>query len=307
MNIRNFRKMLEAQWAKGNFLCVGLDPDTEKMPDHLKKDVRLRDRMTRIFCRQIVEATKDLVCAYKPNSAFFEGIGVNGEEVLSYVINTIRELAPDVPIILDAKRGDIGSTNVGYVKSVFTWLKADAITVNPYLGAEALEPFLEQTDKGIIVLCRTSNPGAGEFQDIGITFDLEEGRFIREKTGSYIMSSKGYHGKLYEHVAYQVSQRWNTNSNCGLVVGATYPFQLKNIRKIVGDMPILIPGIGFQQEGISIKEQIKQVVTAGKDSQGQGMIISLSRSIIFASKGTDFADAARHKALKIRDLINEYR
>lgn len=291
MSGRNFRQMLETQWSRGNFVCVGLDPDTAKMPDHLQKDVRLPYRMIKIFCRQIIEATKDLVCAYKTNSAFFEGIGVHGEDVLSYVINTIRDLAPDVPVILDAKRGDIGNTNTGYVESAFTWLKADAITVNPYLGAEALQPFLERKDKGIIVLCKTSNSGAGEFQDWDISGDVVPGGYM----------------PLYMYVAYRVAREWNKNNNCALVVGATYPDQLREVREVVGDMPILIPGVGFQQKDVSLEDQVKQVVDNGKDSCGKGMIINSSRGIIFASKGADFAQAARRETEKIRDLINKYR
>lgn len=294
MNGRNFYKMIKVQWAKGNFVCVGLDPDMKNMPRHLQTETRLSDRMIRQFCRDIIIATKDIVCAYKPNPAFFKGIGVNGGDVLSYVINTIRNLAPDVPIILDAKRGDIENPNIGYAESAFTWLKADAITVNPYLGAEALQPFLKRTDKGIIILCRTSNSGAGEFQDLMVKSPLTGSEFSPEIP-------------LYQYVAFRVANHWNNNGNCALVVGANYPDELREVRGLVGDMPILITGIGFQQKDVPIERQVKLIVSAGKDSNNQGLIINSSRGIIFASKGLDFAEAARRETLKLRELINRYR
>jgi orotidine-5'-phosphate decarboxylase len=183
-------------------------------------------------------------------------------------------------VILDAKRADIGTTNLGYVQAAFDIIGVDAITVHPYLGKEALAPFLARKEKGIIVLAKTSNPGAGEFQDLPVG-DLQE--------------------PLYQVVARHVAQNWNANGNCALVVGATYPADLKKVRAIIGDMPILIPGIGVQGG------EIAATVAAGKDSRGWGMIINSSRGVIFASKEDDFAQAARRATKELRTEINRYR
>ena len=289
MGDRNFRKLIEAKWAQDKFVCVGLDSEFERIPAHVgNKEAGVYSSIVE-FNRTIIEATKDLVCAYKPNIAFYEAHGSEGLSALQETMRGIRHIAPDVPTILDAKRADIGNTNAGYVKMAFEYLKADAITVHPYLGSESLRPFLECADKGIFVLCRTSNPGAGEFQDLKVT-------------KSIVMDNESMFDSVYEIVAKQVTKtRWNENGNCGLVVGATYPKELQEIRAIVGDMPILIPGIGAQGG------DVEQTVKAGKDSRGRGMIINSARGIIFASNGRDFAEAARRETLKLHDLINQYR
>lgn len=275
-----FREMLDAQWAQGRFVCVGLDSELGKIPDGLRLNQFFKDGtdvadVVVEFNRAIIEATADLVCAYKPNVAFYEALGSDGLKALKGTIEAINAVAPDVPVILDAKRADIGNTNAGYVQMAFEFLGADAITVNPYLGAEALQPFLARRDKGIIVLCRTSNPGAGEFQDLCVNGE-----------------------PLYRVVARRVATEWNKNGNCGLVVGATAPHELAEVRQIVGDMPILIPGIGAQGG------DIEKTLTAGKNSRGRGMIINSSRGIIFASNGSDFAEAARRETQKLHDAIN---
>ncbi len=298
---RNFRHMLEAKWSRGKFVCVGLDSEFGKIPESIRSgngcDVNVADTIV-AFNHAIVEATKDLVCAYKPNSAFYEAHGAVGIDALQRTIWNIRTIAPDVPVILDAKRGDIGTTNAGYVDAAFGFLGADAITVHPYLGAEALQPFLDRADKGIIVLCRTSNPGAGEFQDASVITSAEE-----EKRWGIALGDNfdPVPMRLYEYVALRVAREWNKNDNCALVVGATYPRELREVRKLVGDMPILIPGIGVQGGDVS------KTVFAGKNSRGQGMIINSSRGIIFASNGADFAEAARRETQKLNDLINQYR
>ncbi|KAA0206472.1 orotidine-5'-phosphate decarboxylase [Candidatus Uhrbacteria bacterium] len=275
-------QMLEAKWAEGKFVCVGLDPVLEKLPKsvtiptHLRsRDIDERTATIAAFNIAIVDMTKDLVCAYKPNAAFYEAYGAAGIEALAWTLYHIRHYAPDVPVIYDAKRADIGNTNAGYAKSAFDDLQADAITVHPYLGAEAMKPFLDRADKGVIVLCRTSNPGAGEFQDMLTTRD----------------------GPLYVYVARQVARAWNTKGNCAVVVGATYPSELAEVRRIVGDMPILIPGIGAQGG------DLEAAVKAGRDSQGRGMIINSSRGILYASSGEDFAEAARRETQKLHDQI----
>ena len=276
MSGRNFMKMLGAQWDKGNFVCVGLDSEHGKIPDSVKDRYYSIGNAIVAFNLAIVQATKDLVCAYKPNTAFYEAHGAEGIEALQKTIADIHAIAPDVPVILDAKRADIGNTNTGYVKFAFDYLQADAITVHPYLGGEALKPFLDQTDKGVFVLCRTSNPGAGELQDFG------------------------HNHHLYQEAACRVSENWNKNGNCALVVGATYPQELAEVRKLVGDLPILIPGVGAQGG------DVEKTVKAGKDSRGQGMIINSSRGIIFASYGPNFAEAARHETATLRGVINLY-
>lgn len=274
----DFIASLESRWQLGNFVCVGLDSDYEKIPRHLKGPSRSQTIVT--FNAEIVDATADIVCAYKLNSAFYEAKGKEGFNALKKTIANIKDHYPDIPVIFDAKRGDIGNTNIGFVEAAFDILGADAITVHPYLGREALEPFLQQKNKGILVVARTSNPGAGEFQDL----------LVGE-----------YQEPLYRVVARQIASEWNTNGNVGIVVGATYPKELADVRAIVGDMPILIPGIGAQGGGV------KPTVEAGKDSRGHGMIINSSRGIIFASDGRDFADAARIETQKLSDQINQYR
>jgi len=281
MNKRNFMALLRARWDKRNFVCVGLDPDLTKIPQFMRSEY-VADIIVN-FNNSIVSATKDLVCAYKPNVAFYEAYGSAGITGLRRTIEYINAVAPDVPVILDAKRADIGNTNAGYVDAAFKYFGADAITVHPYLGAEALQPFLDCEDKGVIVLCRTSNKGAGEFQD---------------KSVSVV---PGCNMPLYQYVARQVATEWNKNNNCLIVVGATYPEELAQVRQIVGDMPILISGIGAQGG------DVEKTVLAGKDSRGQGMIINSSRGIIYASSGPDFAEAAREETFKLHNLINKYR
>jgi orotidine-5'-phosphate decarboxylase len=288
MEDRNFREMLENRWSQGNFVCVGLDSDFNKIPEAAHQsgnecDVSVENTIVE-FNRAIVEATHDLVCAYKPNIAFYEAYGSAGLGALHRTIVDIHIIAPDVPVILDAKRADIGNTNAGYARMAFDFLHADAITVHPYLGEEALRPFLDRTDKGIIVLCRTSNDGAGEFQDLSIIPECD---------------AFGGYTKLYKYVAWQVRNVWNKNDNCALVIGATYPDELREVRYFVGDMPILIPGIGAQGG------DVEKTVSAGKDSRGRGMIINSSRGIIFASKHEDFAEEARRETLKLCNLIKQ--
>lgn len=249
MTENSFLVKLEKKWHEGKFVCIGLD------------------QANLVSNKSIIDQTFDLVCAYKPNSAFYEAEGIEGLEGLEKTVKYIKENYPDIPIILDAKRGDIGNTNKGYVKAVFDDLGVDALTVHPYLGKESLQPFLDRKDRGIIVLVKTSNPGAGEFQDL-------------ESNGK----------PLYQIIAEHV-KTWNTNENCGVVVGATYPQELKKVREIVGDMPILIPGIGAQGGDVN---QLK----AGLDSNKQGIIVSSSRGILFA-------DNPREATLKLHQQIQE--
>lgn len=277
----NFKKKLDYIVQKNNSLvCVGLDSELEKIPQHVRK---LKNPIFQ-FNKALVNATHDLVCAYKPNSAFYETYGSEGIEQLKMTFNYINKKYPEIVTILDAKRADIGSTNNGYVKFVFDYLNADAVTLHPYLGQEALLPFLNRKDKGCIILCRTSNPGAIEFQDLLLKNDRLEANI-----------------PLYKYVTKQVVNKWNYNKNCLLVVGATYPKELKEVRKIAGNMTFLVPGIGVQGG------DVEKTVKAGLNSKRAGMIINSSRGIIFASTGKDFAERAREETVKLRDIINSFR
>ena len=283
MSGRDFRALLDARWEAGLFVSVGLDPDWERLPaslraaagsdpsDDAKAAVVLR------FCTAIVDAAADFACAFKPNAAFFERFGAPGTAALGAVLRHIRAAAPAVPVIYDAKRGDIGSTNAGYVEDAFDRLGADAITVHPYLGRESLGPFLDRADRGVIVLVRTSNPGGGEFQDLRVGGE-----------------------PLYSAVARRVADHWNRNNNCAVVVGATYPQELAAVRAIVGDMPILIPGVGAQGGDVRL------TVEAGRDARGRGMIVNSSRGIIYAGAGEDFAEAARAETLRLTREIRSH-
>lgn len=268
-----FVTQLERSWQRNNsLLCVGLDPDLAEFPATVPRNP---DGVL-AFNRAIVDATHDLVCAYKPQIAFFSSIGA--ERALEQTIAYIHDTCPGIPVILDAKRGDVESTAVHYAREAFERYHADAVTVNPWLGRDAVEPFLGYADRGIFVLCRTSNPGAGDFQDLDIGGD-----------------------PLYLRVARQVAQNWNDNGNCALVVGATWPRQLGEIRGAVGDMPILVPGVGAQGGDIG------QVIDNGRTANGTGLIVSSSRSILYAGASADFAKAARDGARSLRHRINQYR
>ncbi|KKS98498.1 MAG: orotidine 5'-phosphate decarboxylase, orotidine-5'-phosphate decarboxylase [Candidatus Gottesmanbacteria bacterium GW2011_GWA2_43_14] len=270
-----FKDKLKAVSLKNNSLvCIGLDSETGKLPGFIQKGEHPKST----FNKAIIEATHNLVCAYKPNTAFYEALGSAGIEALKMTCDYLKEKYPEIPVIIDAKRADIGNTNSGYVKFIFDYLGADAVTLHPYLGKDALSPFLERADKGIFILCRTSNPGAGEFQDLAVN-----GK------------------KLFQIVAENVVNNWNEKENCGLVVGATYPAELEIVRHIAGEMPILIPGIGAQGG------EIEKTVKAGVDNQGLNAIINSSRNIIFASAGSNFADKACQETLKLRDAINQFR
>lgn len=275
-----FVAKLEARQERVGVLCVGLDTDFSKIPDSIKRSSGgVKGSMVR-FNLETVDATSDFACAFKPNAAFYEAHGTEGWGALYETVRYIKYRYPDILVILDGKRADIGNTNNGYAQAAFDVLGVDAITVHPYLGREAMKPFLDRTDKGIIVLVRTSNPGAGELQDLRVGENQEP---------------------LYQTVARHVAAQWNENGNCGVVVGATYPQELVEVRRIVGDMPILIPGVGAQGG------DIEATVRAGQNSRGMGMIINSSRGIIFASQGPDFAQAARAETQKLHNQINSFR
>jgi orotidine-5'-phosphate decarboxylase len=254
-----------------SLLCVGLDPDPARIPAHLGSGTTA----VYTFCREIIAATHDVVAAFKPNIAFFEAMGPAGIETLARLMALPRHNL----WILDAKRGDIGNTASAYASAAFDQFDADAITVNPYLGGDALAPFLERPERGAFVLCRTSNPGSRDIQEL----TLADGR------------------PLYMAVAHMAQHDWNTQRNVGLVVGATQPAALAEVRQLCPDLPLLLPGIGAQGGDLA------QALQAGLDAQRSGLLINTSRSVLYASSGTDFAQAARAEALRTQAAINTIR
>jgi orotidine-5'-phosphate decarboxylase len=269
----HFMQSLQQAWARNDSLvCVGLDPEPAKFPAHL------RDTPDAVFafCAAIVDATADLACAFKPQIAHFAALRAEG--TLERLIAHIHDRHPGVPVILDAKRGDIGSTAQHYVTEAFERFRADAVTLNPYMGRDSIQPFLDRADKGVILLCRTSNPGGADFQalDCGGT-------------------------PLYLRVAETIARDWNTHGNCALVTGATWPEEIRRVRALAGDMPLLVPGIGAQGG------DIEAVMHAGRTSEGLGLMINSSRGIIYAGHGEDFAQAARKATIELRDTINRCR
>jgi len=271
-------KLLNAAEKNNSWLCVGLDPDVNKIPSHLKSDP---DTILN-FNKAIINATSDLVCAYKPNSAFYESLGADGWKIL---YETIKAVPENIPVILDFKRGDIGNTAAMYAKSAFEILGADAVTVNPYLGKDSIEPFTKYGDKGIFVLCLTSNPSSAEIQK----------QFMKIDTDGQTKSSTVYH-----YVA-ELTRKWNTGNNIGLVVGATSPDELKEIRDLIGeDIPVLIPGIGAQGG------DLEQSIENGSNAFGRMAIINVARGIIYAGDTEKFAEKARESALNYQQNIAEY-
>ncbi len=263
-------KLINISRKNNSLLCSGLDTDSEKIPKFLLKE----DDPIFSFNQKIIDSTCDLVCAYKPNIAFYEAHGSKGWEALK---KTCQAIPKEIPVIIDAKRGDIGNTARMYAEAFFEKLGADAVTVNPYMGEDAISPFLEYENKCAFILCLTSNKGVRDFQVC-----LIDGK------------------PLYQLVA-EKTLSWNKKGNCGLVVGATHPEQLKKIRGIAKSLPILIPGIGAQAG------EVESTVKFGTDDNGERAIINSSRAIIYASQKEDFAEAARTEALKLRDKINLYR
>ncbi len=268
-----FTQQLAAAWQTNNsLLCVGLDPDPAKFPAHLKG----RDDAIFEFCKGIVDATADLACSFKPQIAYFAAR--RAEDQLEALIEHIHARHPGIPVILDAKRGDIGSTAEQYAVEAFERFKADAVTVNPYMGRDSVEPYLAYPDKGVILLCRTSNAGGSDLQFLDVGGE-----------------------KLYERVARLAAQEWNTTGQIGLVVGATFPAEIARVRALIGDMPLLVPGIGAQGG------DIEATVKAGRTGNGTGLMINSSRAILYAGKDEHFAAAARQAAQDTLNAINQFR
>ena len=260
-----FDRIKARQRAINSRLCIGLDPDINRFPAALQGSANpIYD-----FNKAIIDATADIASCFKPQIAHFAAAAAEDE-----LCETIRYAqAAGVPVLLDGKRGDVGSTAEMYARELFERYGADAVTVNPYLGLDAMQPYLDYADRGVFILCRTSNPGGADLQHL----TLESG------------------DTLYEHVARQAARHWNSNSNVGLVVGATRPEELRRVREICGDMTFLLPGVGAQGADIG------EMMSAG---QGGGMLISSSRAILYAGNGEDFAAKARQVAIDTRDEIN---
>jgi orotidine-5'-phosphate decarboxylase len=269
----HFMQSLQQAWNDHDSLvCVGLDPEPAKFPAHLRGTPdAIFD-----FCAAIVDATADLVCAFKPQIAHFAAL--RAEDTLERLIAHIHDRHPGVPVILDAKRGDIGSTAQHYATEAFERYRADAVTLNPYLGCDSIQPFLDRADKGVILLCRTSNPGGADFQALDCGGQ-----------------------PLYLRVAETVARDWNANGNCALVTGATWPEELGKVRAVVGEMPLLVPGIGAQGG------DVEAVLKHGATASGTGLMISSSRAILYAGLDENFALAARAAASELRDTINRHR
>lgn len=263
----NFISKLRSRWQlQESLVCVGLDPDPARLPAALAGQADA----VGTFCREIVDATAQFVCAFKPQAAYFGALGLENE--LADLINYIHARHPGIPVILDAKRGDIGATATLYAREAFERYAADAVTINPYLGRESVEPYLEYADKGIVLLCRTSNPGSAWLQN----YPKREPVYLRVAREAAV---------------------WNTAGNVMLVAGATYPDDLARIRACVGEMPLLVPGIGAQGGDLA------QVLQSGSDRSGAGLVINASRSILYASDQKDFASAAALAACTLRDQI----
>ena len=268
-----FIETLRRAWARADSLvCVGLDPEIERFP----RQVAAEPSPIFQFNKAIIDATADLVCAYKPQFAHYAAY--EAEDQLERTIEYLHKTHPDVPVILDSKRGDVGNTAERYAIEAFERYGADAVTVNPYLGSDSLEPFLRHADKGVFILCRTSNPGARDLQDLTVG-----GR------------------RLYEVVAQMSAAHWNTRGNCGLVVGATYPADMAAVRALAPELPLLVPGVGAQGGDVA------QAVASGQSADGTGLLVSSSRSILYASAGADFASAARAATAQLREQINASR
>lgn len=278
-------KLSNAWQTTGSLLCVGLDPDLTRLPEPYRSAVgnpALAPKAVLDFGCEVIRAVRPYVCALKPQYAHYAALGPDGIRALQETVGFARKVAPDLLVILDGKRADIGSTARMYAAEAFDVLGCDAVTVNPYMGKDAVEPFLERPDKGAFVLCRTSNPGAGAVQDLQ----------VQTADGSQ---------PLYQAIASMVAAEWNERGNCGLVVGATRPDELARVRSIAPDLPILVPGIGAQGGDLEAS------VRAGLDASGRGLLVNVSRAVIYAGESDRWAQDAAEAARRFRDAINRVR
>ena len=296
----SFTLTLRQRWqAADSMLCVGLDPDPARIPAHLGTGPEAIDR----FCRDIIAATADTVCAFKPQIAYFAAQGA--EDVLAGLITHIHAEHPGIPVILDAKRGDIGSTARQYGVEAFDRFKADALTLSPFMGFDSIEPYFEWAGRGLILLCRTSNPGGNDLQALSVlpagdATGTPSGAPSPRQSASDTASSTQPE-KLYEHLARLAAGPWNVNGELGLVVGATFPDELARVRTLAPRLPLLVPGVGAQGGDVNA------TVRAGLDADGYGLVINSSRAILYAGQSTDFADQVRKAAVATRDAIRAAR
>ena len=293
---RDFGVIIKTKAKERRFVCQGLDPVWEKLPLHIRNEVENPGVMFKAkafydFCVAIVDETYDQVAAYKPNAAFFEALGWEGEKYLEELIQYIRAKAPDVAIIIDAKRGDIGNTNNGYVAKFFDRYQLDAITLTGFLGEESLRPFLERAGRGVIVLCKTSNEGSDEFQDRMIQLNDGEAEEFGLDPGTT-------HLPFYEFIAYRL-RAWDSKATLCVVVGATYPEHLAKIREILPSSVILIPGVGTQGGDLAAS------VTNGVSDDVDGIIINAGSAVLYASDGPDFAQVARSVLIQMNSDVEE--
>ena len=290
----SFVSSLQAAWRReDSLLCVGLDPDPARLPAVLAA----RSDAILAFCREVVDATAQYVCAFKPQIAYFAS--QRAEDQLERLIAHIHRHHPGIPVILDAKRGDIGSTAEQYAREAFERYRADAVTVNPYMGFDSIEPYFGFGDRGVILLCRTSNAGSSDLQSLQVTGPEEASGRAPEDAGGRPAAGDGpaRSERLYERVARLAAGRWNRSGQIGLVVGATFPEELRRVREIAPELPLLVPGIGAQGGDIDA------TVSAGATRDGLGIIVNSSRAILYASGGEDFASAAALAARATRDAL----
>lgn len=273
-------QLAQAERSNQSLVCVGLDPDPAKFPLHWRGDAsKIFD-----FCAAIADATADQAVAFKPQIAYFAAHGAEGQ--LERLMAHLRANAPQVPVILDAKRGDIGSTAEQYAKEAFERYGADAITLSPFMGLDSVQPYLRYPDKGAFLLCRTSNPGGGDFQN----------QRLQSLPGA---------PRLYEHIAQLAQGPWNENGQLGLVVGATYPQELERVRALAPTVPLLIPGVGAQ--GGDAQATVRAAWRGTAQHTSGPIAVNASRSIIYASSGADFARAARREAIALRQTLQDAR
>ena len=280
-------KLQEAWHRSGSMLCVGLDPDLTRFPRHLKgKPNALFD-----FCTSIADATAPYACAFKPQIAYFASL--SAEDCLEDLMRYLRSTHPAIPIILDAKRGDIGSTAEHYAREAFERYQADAVTVSPYMGGDSLAPFLAYKDRGVIALCRTSNPGGSDIQNLKLQLPHDVIELIN-RTGRPVPEDL----MLFQYIAMLAAYRWNTDGQMALVVGATYPEEIASVRRLAPGLPLLVPGIGAQGG------EVHAAVSAGCDDNAWGMMLNASRSILYASAEENYAEAAAQIAKETCELIS---
>lgn len=297
----SFKEKLQAQAEKGKFVCVGLDPNPDKLPLFLQAKAPDQSAFSvQMFLKNIVDHTADIAAAFKPNIAFFAGNPYLMDEYMN-IIDHIKFKYPHIPIIGDMKRADIGETNKGYAKEAYDRYGVDALTTSPYFGGDTFEPFQTYEGKGLIVLCKTSNKGSRELQDLSINLaeSLEDGLIAVGERFEINDLLEGKSPRVYQMVAFMAARRWNKDGNMGLVVGATHPEAFIPVRRLAPDLPILIPGVGSQGG------DLEKTLLYAPDSNGQNFLISSSGAILYASAGEDYAEAARRETLKLDVQIRQ--